>query len=53
MPKVTKQWKYDVLGCFFRVYFRVDKTSSTLKDAIYNLYEKMIAPDLRLARNAM
>eukprot|EP01111_Echinosteliopsis_oligospora_P014705 TRINITY_DN5599_c0_g1_i1.p1 TRINITY_DN5599_c0_g1~~TRINITY_DN5599_c0_g1_i1.p1 ORF type:complete len:244 (+),score=54.06 TRINITY_DN5599_c0_g1_i1:397-1128(+) len=48
-----KRHKYDVLKSFFRVYFKVDNQSMVLKDAIYNLYQRKIPTDSRIARNAM
>jgi len=48
-----KRQKYDVLKSFFRVYFKVDNQSMVLKDAIFNLYQRKIPNESRIARNAM
>jgi len=48
-----KRHKYDILKAFFRVFFKVDKDSVVLKDAIYNLYATKISDESRIARNAM
>ena len=51
--QAAKRQKYDLLKAFFRVYFVPDDKSAVLKDAIFNLYTRKIAPESLIARNAM
>jgi hypothetical protein len=48
-----KRQKYDVLKSFFKVFFKEDPQAMVLKDAMYNLYQRKIPPEARIARNAM
>ncbi len=48
----AKRFRYDVLKCFFRIYFQIDDKACVLKDAVFNLYTRKIPTDSQIARNA-
>jgi hypothetical protein len=48
-----KRHKYDILGAFFRVFFRLEPGELCGKHIIFTLYTKKIELNFRIARNAM